>query len=147
VRRAERTFAWAALAFCAAYAAAATRIEIRLDQQVSAAAFPLAAAAFTAVASASFLLMSRRAADLQRSFDVGRKEVHFVGLGFAYWLLLPLLGYIVATSILLLAGTLLLGERLALRPVIVSIGTAAAIWVIFAHVLGVPLPQMPIGFD
>jgi hypothetical protein len=146
VRRAERACAWAVLAFCAAYAFAATRIEIRLGQQVGAAAFPLAAAGFTALSSALFLLTSRRTSRPDPA-DIGRTEIYFAGLGFAYWLLLPWLGYMVATPLLLLAGAACLGERLALRPVVVSIGMAAAMWAIFAFLLDVPLPETPLGFD
>jgi hypothetical protein len=68
-------------------------------------------------------------------------------MGFAYWLSLPLLGYVVATSLFLLVGTLSLGERVSPRPFVVSIATAAALWVVFVFLLGVPLPDLPLGFD
>jgi hypothetical protein len=65
----------------------------------------------------------------------------------SYWLSLPWLGYVVATSLFLLVGTLSLGERVSLRPFVVSIATAAALWVVFVLLLGVPLPDLPLGFD
>ena len=68
-------------------------------------------------------------------------------MGFVYWLSLPWLGYVVATSLFLLVGTLSLGERVSLRPFVVSIATAAALWVVFVLLLGVPLPDLPLGFD
>ena len=143
MKRAERAFAWTILAFCAAYALNATTIDIRLGQQVSAAAFPLAAAIFTAVSSAIVLVSSRRSRENDRPADIGRTELLFTALGFVYWLLLPWLGYVVATSAFLLVGSLSLGERVALRPFAVSIGTAMALWIVFAFLLGVPLPDPP----
>jgi Tripartite tricarboxylate transporter TctB family len=175
VRQAERAFTWTLLAFCVAYALGATAIDMRLGQHVNAAAFPLAAAVFTAVPSVMLLVASRRARDLNarardlnarardlnarasdltprardldRPADIGRTEVLFTAMGFAYWLSLPWLGYVVATSLFLLVGTLSLGERVSLRPFVVSIATAAALWVVFVFLLGVPLPDLPLGFD
>jgi putative tricarboxylic transport membrane protein len=134
---------------------------MRLGQHVNAAAFPLAAAVFTAVPSVILLVASRRARDLNprasaltprapdldRPADIGRTEVLFTAMGFAYWVSLPWLGYVVATSLFLLVGTLSLGERISLRPFVVSIATAAALWVVFVFLLGVPLPDLPLGFD
>ena len=161
MRQAETAFAWTILAFCVAYALDATTIDMRLGQQVNAAAFPLAAAVFTAVPSIMLLVASRRARDLNprasnltprardldRPADIGRTEVLFTAMGFAYWLSLPWLGYVVATSLFLLVGTLSLGERVSLRPFVVSMATAAALWIVFVFLLGVPLPDLPLGFD
>jgi hypothetical protein len=58
---------------------------------------------------------------------------------------LPWLGYVVATSLFLLLGTLSLGERVSLRPFAISIGTAVALWVVFVFLLGVPLPDPALG--
>jgi len=171
VRQAERAFTWTILAFCVAYALDATTIDMRLGQQINAAAFPLAAAVFTAVSSIMLLVASRRASDLNsrasdpnprasdpnprardldrrardldRPADVGRTEVLFTAMGFAYWLSLPWLGYVVATSLFLLVGTLSLGERVSLRPFVVSIASATAFWIVFVFLLGVPLPDLP----
>ena len=168
MRQAERAFTWTILAFCVVYALDATTIDMRLGQQVNAAAFPLAAAVFTAVSSVMLLVALRRASDLNprasdldprardldrrvrdldRPADVGRTEVLFTAMGFAYWLSLPWLGYVVATSLFLLVGTLSLGEPVSLRPFVVSIATAALFWVVFVFLLGVPLPDLPLGFD
>ena len=147
MRQAERAFAWTIVVFCAAYALDATTIDRRLGQQISAAAFPLGAAVFTAASSVMLLLSSRRARDHDRPADIGRTEVFFTAIGFAYWLSLPWLGYFVATSLFLLVGTLSLGERASLGPFAVSIGTAAALWVVFVFLLGVPLPDSPVGVD
>jgi putative tricarboxylic transport membrane protein len=147
VRQAERAITWTILAFCVAYALDATTIDRRLGQQVSAAAFPLAAAVFTAGSSVMLLLSSRRAPDRDRPADIGRTEVLFTVMGFAYWMSLPWVGYVVATSLFLLAGTLSLGERASLRPFAISIGVAASLWVVFVFLLGVPLPDLPLGLD
>ena len=147
MRQAERAFTWAILAFCAAYALDATTIDMRFGQQVSAAAFPLAAAIVTAVSSIIVLVSSRRPRDHDRPADIGRTEILFTAIGFAYWLSLPWLGYVVATSVFLLAGTRALGERISLGPLAVSIGTAVALWVVFVFLLGVPLPDPPLGLD
>jgi hypothetical protein len=145
VRQAERAFTWTIVAFCLAYALDATTIDMRLGQQVSAAAFPLGAAVFTAVSSVIVLISSRRPRDRDRPADVGRTEVLFTAMGFAYWFSLPWLGYVAATSLFLLMGTLSLGERVSLGPFAVSIGTAVVLWVVFVFLLGVPLPDLPLG--
>jgi hypothetical protein len=145
VRQAERAFAWTILAFCAAYALDATTIDRRLGQQVSAAVFPLAAALLTAVTAVILLVSSRHPRDHDRPAGIGRTEVLFAAMGFAYWLLLPRLGYVVATALFLLLGTLSLGERVSLRPFAVSIATAVALWVVFVFLLGVPLPDPALG--
>jgi putative tricarboxylic transport membrane protein len=148
VRRAERAFTWFILAFCGVYALDATTIDMRLGQQVSAAAFPLAAAAFAAVSCVTRLVSTRRRSpDDDRPADVGRTEVLFAAMGFAYWLSLPRLGYVIATSLFMLLGTFSLGERLKVRLVAVSIGTAAALWILFVFLLGVPLPGLPLALD
>ena len=147
MRQAERAFTWTILAFCVAYALDAATIDVRLGQQINAVAFPLAAAVCTAVSCVMLLVSSRRARDHDRPADIGRTEILFTAMGFAYWLSLPWLGYVVATSLFLLAGTLSLGERVSLRPVVVSIATAAALWIVFVILLGVPLPDPPLGFD
>jgi hypothetical protein len=141
VRQAERTFTWAILAVSVAYALDATRIDVRLGQQVSARTFPLAAAIFTAVSAGIVLVASRRSRDHDRPADIGRTELLFAALGFLYWLSLPWLGYVVATAVFMLVGSLALGDRISLRPLAVSIGTAVALWVVFVFLLGVPLPD------
>jgi len=143
VRQAERAFTWAILAFSVAYALDATTIDVRLRQQINAAVFPLAAAIFTAVSSGIVLISSRRSRDHDRSADIGRTELLFTAMGFLYWLSLPWLGYVVATSVFMLVGSLALGDRISLRPLAVSIGTALALWVVFVVLLGVPLPDAP----
>ena len=147
MRQAERAFTWTILAFCTAYALNATTIDMRLGQQISAAAFPWAAAVFTAVSSVIVLVASRRPRDHDRPADIGRTEVFFTAMGVAYWLLLPWLGYVAATSLFLLVGTLLLGERVSLGSFAVSIGAAVALWVVFVFLLGVPLPDPPTSRD
>ena len=147
MRRAERAFTWTILAFCVAYALYATTIDRRLGQQISAAVFPMSAAFLTAVATVILLVSSPQRRDNDRAADIGRTEIVFTAMGFAYWLSLPWLGYVVATSLFLLLGALLLGERISLRPFAVSIGTALVLWVVFVFLLGVPLPEslLPLG--
>jgi putative tricarboxylic transport membrane protein len=147
VRQAERAFTWAILLFSAAYALDATTIDLRLGQQVSARTFPVAAAIFTAISSVIVLVASRRSRGHDRPADIGRTELFFAGMGFLYWLSLPWLGYVVATSAFMLVGSFALGDRLSLRPLFVSLGTAVALWVLFVFLLGVPLPDPPLDFD
>ena len=141
MRQAERAFTWTILAFCVAYALDATTIDRRLGQQISAAVFPLSAALMTAVSAVIFLVPSPHRRDRDRPADIGRTEILFTAMAFAYWLSLPWLGYVVATSLFLLLGTLSLGERISPRPFVVSIGMAVALWVVFVFLLGVPLPD------
>ena len=145
MRRAEQAFTWTIVAFCAAYALDTTTIDRRLGQQISAAVFPLSAALLTAVSSVILLVSSRQRRHQDRPADIGRTEILFTAMGFAYWLSLPWLGYVVATSLFLLLGTLSLGERVSLRPFAISIGTAVALWVVFVFLLGVPLPDPALG--
>jgi putative tricarboxylic transport membrane protein len=146
VRQAEQAFTWAILAFSGGYALDATTIDVRLGQEVSAAAFPLAAAIFTAVSSGIVLVSSRRSRDHDRPADVGRTELLFMAMAFLYWLSLPWVGYVVATSVFMLVGSLALGDRLSFRPLAVSVGAAVAFWVVFGTLLGVPLPGARLGF-
>jgi putative tricarboxylic transport membrane protein len=145
VRRAEQAFTWTIVAFCAAYALDATTIDRRLGQQVSAAAFPLSAALLTAVSAIIVLVSSRQPRDGDGPADIGRTEILFTAMGVAYCVSLPWLGYVVATSLFLLLGTLALGERFSLRQFAVSIGTAVALWILFVFLLAVPLPDSPLG--
>lgn len=147
MRQAERAFTWAILAFSAAYAFDTTTIDVRLGQQVSAKTFPLLAALFTAVSCGIVLVSSRRSRPDNRPADIGRTELFFTGMGFLYWLSLPWLGYVVATSVFMLVGALALGDRVSLRPLAVSVGTAVALWVVFVFLLGVPLPDPALGFN
>jgi hypothetical protein len=64
-------------------------------------------------------------------------------LGFVYVLLAPWLGYLFAAFLLTAATTLYYGARLSATLVAVSLGGAAALWWVFAKMLGV---AMPAGF-
>lgn len=59
----------------------------------------------------------------------------------AYALLLPVLGFLVATSLFLAATTRLAGERRSAVNAAVAVGTALAAWLLLRGLLGVWLPE------
>lgn len=63
-----------------------------------------------------------------------------LGLGVAYILLLPWLGYALTLFLLIGAVVLYQGGRVGPRLLIVMIGAAVFFWLIFVQVLGIPLP-------
>jgi hypothetical protein len=63
-----------------------------------------------------------------------------VGLGFVYVGLCPWLGYLPSLAVLIAASAIYFGARAAWPIVTTAAGTAVALWLIFAKVLGVAMP-------
>ena len=64
-----------------------------------------------------------------------------IGLSVAYFLLLPLIGFILSTPLFMMSFMLLLGEKSKGWIVGVSIGMTAIIVVLFTKAMYVPLPR------
>jgi len=67
-----------------------------------------------------------------------------VGIGALYLVLMPLVGYLVATALLLTAMLRYLGQPLGWRPLAIAAGGTLFLWLLFDRVLGIGLPG-PLG--
>ncbi len=65
-------------------------------------------------------------------------------IGAAYAALAPHLGYLLATTALLLATTAYAGGRWSARMVAVCVAGGAGLWLVFAKLLGVSMPAGPL---
>ncbi len=74
---------------------------------------------------------------------MARRFLPLVLFSFLYVTLLPWIGFLAATTLLLLASFYLLGERKHLLNIIISASCAAGIYVLFGPLLGVPLQALP----
>ncbi len=141
----DRIFGGIGLILAAFYAWQATLIqESFLTDAVGPKAFPYIIAALMAVASLYFLMKPDPEPDWPRAGRLA--EIGFAVLVmFAYAQLLPELGFVIATT--LAAGYLAwrLGSR-PLESVLIGVGTAVGIYVIFHLVLGLTLARGPLGF-
>ena len=80
----------------------------------------------------------------EKLLTLDRGKVRFfaaIGLSVAYFLLLPLIGFILSTPPFMMAFMLLLGEKSKGWIVGVSIGMTAIIVVLFTKAMYVPLPR------
>ena len=68
------------------------------------------------------------------------RALGIAGLGFVYVAAAPHLGYPLAIALLVAAATLYYGELLRPAVVVYAIGCAAALWLVFAKLLGVAMP-------
>jgi putative tricarboxylic transport membrane protein len=68
------------------------------------------------------------------------KALGVLALGVAYLLLLPIIGYVVAIFLLVLAVSIYIGARPGLRPVGVAALVAGGFYMLFGVVLGIPMP-------
>ncbi|MFY9383414.1 MAG: tripartite tricarboxylate transporter TctB family protein, partial [Acetomicrobium sp.] len=60
-----------------------------------------------------------------------------------YLAIIPRLGYVVSTFIYTSASMAVLGVRRITTIAAISVGASAVIFILFAYVLGVPLPRFP----
>ena len=72
-----------------------------------------------------------------------RRFLPLVFFSFLYAMLLPWIGFLAATTLLLFASFYLLGERKHIVNIIVSASCAAGIYLLFGPLLGVPLEALP----
>ncbi|MFZ5825866.1 MAG: tripartite tricarboxylate transporter TctB family protein [Bacillota bacterium] len=145
MRRAEQWISLVMMAISLGYFGLAFQITVALDDVVGPRAFPMAVSLVTAVLCGVLLLRSR-AQEGEASAGIGREEAIFAGMGLVYWLLLPVVGYLVATALFVAGGTRLMGERRWGPTAAVAVGTAVASWALFDLFLGVTLPTSLLGF-
>ena len=76
------------------------------------------------------------------AFDVVRHARAFgiIGMGFAYVVLAPWLGYLLTLTALLVAAVIYFGGKPSLRLAAIAAAGAAFLWVMFAKMLSIPLP-------
>lgn len=87
---------------------------------------------------------SAAAAEAAREPRFGPNELRllgFVGVMLIYTVLLPLIGYIIASIITFAALVAIAGERRPVRVIAASLGITAALYLIFAVLLGMNVPE------
>lgn len=68
------------------------------------------------------------------------RALGLIGIGAAYLLLLPILGYAVCAALVLAGVATYTGLRPSFRTVLFGVGGAAVYYVVFVRILGIPLP-------
>jgi hypothetical protein len=138
-----------ALALAAAYFAAADALpRSLLSDQVGADGVPKALA--LALGLLGVMQITRAVVHRVAPGGVDESPAHHARafglllIGAAYAALAPHLGYLVATTALLLATTAYAGGRWSLRMVAVSAAGGAGLWLVFAKLLGVSMPSGPL---
>ncbi len=141
----DRIFGGIGLILAALYAWQATLIqESFLTDAVGPKAFPWIIAALMALASLYFLLKPDPEPDWPRAGRLA--EIGFAVLVmFAYAQLLPVLGFVIATTLAAGYLTWRLGST-PLQSVVIGVATSVGIYVIFRLVLGLSLARGPLGF-
>ncbi|EPX87058.1 tripartite tricarboxylate transporter TctB family protein [Salipiger mucosus] len=106
--------------------------------------FPYIIAAVMAAASIYFLAKPDPAPDWPSTGHLA--EIGLAALVmFAYALLLPELGFVIATSVAAAYLTWRLGSR-PVQSIVIGVATSVGIYVIFRLVLGLSLARGPLGF-
>lgn len=77
------------------------------------------------------------------SVSLSIKPVIIFVLSAIYLAIIPRLGYVVSTFIYTSASMAVLGVRRIATIAAISVGASAVIFILFAYVLGVPLPRFP----
>ncbi len=86
-------------------------------------------------------LRSESASSLKIGFML-RRAGGVLGIGIGFLLIVTVLGYFLATTVMLAAMLLYEGERPGLRVALAACGGAAVLWLLFDRVLGVPMPGL-----
>jgi putative tricarboxylic transport membrane protein len=125
-----------------------------LADEIGAHGLPYAYAALLALAAVALALSSllraarERAApesvDEDRSLIVIGRAAGACAIGVLYLVILPFVGYLIATASLLAVMLRYLGEPLGLRVATIAVAGAIMLWLVFEHVLGIALPR-PMG--
>ena len=146
MNRFQLVAALAFLAFSATYLVLAGRLPIGSGEQPGAGLFPVLVGVFLLVASSAFLFQCLRRtprALTPRPAKAGQRVTGVVVALAAFCLLLPWLGYGVASLGLLLVILRLFGlARWRVTGAVALLATAASYY-LFAVLLGVPLPAWP----
>lgn len=98
------------------------------------------------LASLSIILIVTGSSQYDRnitSLGLSRRFIPLVGFAAAYTVLLPLLGFVLATMFLLFASFYLVGERNLWLNLIVALGATAFIYLLFTGLLGIAIPLTP----
>jgi hypothetical protein len=140
----RRNLALAALGLALAGAcwAAADALPVSLlADEVGAGGVPRGLAALLAVFSLGIALRA-----LTRPGNIRPRENHFkalgiAALGFAYVALAPLIGYLIATTLLAGGAAYYYGARRPAGVALFALGSAALLWLVFGVLLGIPLPR------
>jgi putative tricarboxylic transport membrane protein len=69
------------------------------------------------------------------------RAVGLLGIGFAYVLVVPYLGFVLAIALLIVTVALYEGLKLSWRVPAVALGGAVFLWLLFVKLLGVPQPS------
>jgi putative tricarboxylic transport membrane protein len=92
------------------------------------------------------ILRARAAATepVPSAFDL-RRAAGVAGIGVAYVVVVPFLGYVATLALAISATAALLGVRPSVRLVAYATAGAAVFWLLFTIVLGVPMPSLGSG--
>jgi hypothetical protein len=150
---------WVLVALALGYLAAALRFPLMADGQAGAGLFPVMVAAVLIVSLVATLLRGRpdggeaaesHQAESTRASESSEQEIRRVGPG-RFWILLgTMIGYVVVVDYLgylltsaLVSWTLLrvLSDRPMRQVVLFAVVLGGASYLVFAVLLGVPLPQ------
>jgi putative tricarboxylic transport membrane protein len=129
------------LALAGAYWAAADALPVSLlADEVGAGGVPKALAVLLALFSAGIAFRA-----LARGAPAAAPGNHFkalgiAALGFAYVFVAPLIGYLIAVTLLAGGAALYYGARRPGGVALFALGSAALLWLVFGALLGIPLP-------
>ncbi len=105
--------------------------------------FPVFIAVLLIIVSISMYLQGRKGEEIENTTDkvLSRRVAGFVGLVVIYYVLLPLLGFLITDTVLLFMFLMYLGVRPWWKGVILSVSLTIIIYVVFQVLLNVRLPQ------
>lgn len=133
------------LMLSAAYLGMSVRLPFGELARPGAGIFPIIVGAILVFASLSTLWEGwRMPADEQVEFPAGRDRLRLLVLLaalFVYILALPWLGQIVASSLFLMLVMRVLSDVGWPRVIAYSLAISAALYIVFVHLLGVPMPR------
>lgn len=73
------------------------------------------------------------------SFQIGTASLAIITM-FIYSILVPYIGYLISTAAFILAAIRLFGEKSWVRSILITGVSAAAFWLLFVYLAGIPLP-------
>ncbi len=118
--------------------------------------FPIAVAGFLAILAVLLLWQTFRSEkhtgsaedDEEQSRDPRGFRHLLIGFGFflAYVILVPLIGFVLASIVFVFCFIRLIGQFNYLLSGALALGIPALLWTVFDYLLTVPLPKGPFGF-